>query len=219
MTYRRIATTLICILLAGCAALVTTIYLANQDVGAQTPAQPTQPRPAPKAPAAKAPAPAPAAAPATPSGAIRTETINYDAWTVTCRDTADGKSKKVCVATMPMQVQQQNQLVTLGTWSILHNKEGLLVSVVQTTQIDIGVLIAKGVELKLGNGKSYRLNFVDCNPRRCESTLAMDDAVIKEVVAAANDRVSVTLWKTDGTEASITVASIKGIDKAIAAVR
>jgi hypothetical protein len=29
----------------------------------------------------------------------------------------------------------------------------------------------------------------------------------------------VTLWKTDGTEASITFTSIKGVDKAIAAVR
>jgi hypothetical protein len=47
----------------------------------------------------------------------------------------------------------------------------------------------------------------------------MDEVVIKEVVAGANDSVSVTLWKTDGTEASITLASIKGVDKAIAAVR
>ena len=209
MTLRNIATALICTLVAGSVALAITIYFANQDVGAQTPPA----RPAPK------PTPAPAPAQAAPSGPIRTETINYDNWTVTCRDTADGKSKKVCVATMPMQVQQQNQRVTLGAWSILHNREGLLVSVVQITQIDIGVLIAKGVELKLGNGKSYKLSYVDCNPKLCESTLAMDEAVIREVVAGANDRTSVTLWKTDGTEASITFNSIKGIDKAIAAVR
>jgi invasion protein IalB len=218
MTFRSITTALICILLAGCAALVITI-LANQDVGAQTPAQPNQPRPAPKAPAAKAPAPAPTAAATAPSGPIRTETINYDNWTVTCRDTADGKSKKVCMATIPMRVQQQNQEIVLGAWLIAHNNEGHLVSLVQTTQIDIGVLIAKGVELKLGNGKSYKLNFVDCNPRRCESNLVMDDAVIREIVAAANDRVSVTFWKTDNTEASITLASIKGVDMAIAAIR
>jgi invasion protein IalB len=211
MTLRNIATALICTLVAGSVALALTIYFANQDVGAQTQTQPA--RPAPK------PTPAPAPVQAAPSGPTRTETINYDNWTITCRDTADGKSKKVCVATMPMRVQQQNQLVTLGAWSILHNREGLLVSVVQTTQIDIGVLIAKGVELKLGNGKSYKLSYVDCNPKFCESTLAMDEAVIREVVAGANDRASVTLWKTDGTEASITFNSIKGIDKAIAAVR
>jgi invasion protein IalB len=210
MTFRNIATALICILVAGSVALAITMYFANQDVGAQTP-------PAPKAIPKAAPAPAPTQT--APTGPIRTETINYDNWTVTCRDTADGKSKKVCVATMPMHVQQQNQLVTLGIWSILHNREGLLVSVVQTTQIDIGVLIAKGVELKLANGRSYKLPYVDCNPKLCESTLAMDEAVIKEVVAGANDRASVTLWKTDGMEASITLNSFKGIDKAIAAVR
>jgi invasion protein IalB len=217
MTFRNIATALTCILMAGSAALAITIYLTNQDAGAQTP-------PAPKPPAAKPAAPKAAPAPvpeqAAPTGPVRTETINYDNWTVTCRDTADGKSKKVCVATMPMNVQQQNQrIITLGTWSILHNREGHLVSVLQTTQVDIGILIAKGVELKLGNGKSYKLSYVDCNPKLCESTLAMDEAVIREVVAGANERVSVTLWKTDGTEASITTASIKGIDKAIAAVR
>jgi invasion protein IalB len=53
-----------------------------------------------------------------------------------------------------------------------------LAAATKTTQIDIGILVAKGADLKLGNGKSYKLNFVDCNPRRCESTLAMDDAVI-----------------------------------------
>ena len=214
MTLRNIATALICTLLAGSVALAITIYFANQDVGAQTP--PAQPAPKPLAPKAT---PAPAPAQAAPSGPIRTETINYDNWTVTCRDTADGKSKKVCVATMSMRVQQQNQQVTLGAWLILHNREGLLVSLVQTTQIDIGVLIAKGVELKLGNGRSYKLSYVDCSPKLCESTLAMDEVVIKELVAGANDRVSVTLWKTDGAEASITLASIKGVDKAIAAVR
>jgi len=190
MTLRNIATALICTLVPGSVELAITIYFANQDVGAQTP--PAQPAPKPLAPKAT---PAPAPAQAAPSGPIRTETINYDNWTVTCRDTADGKSKKVCVATMPMRVQQQNQQVTLG------------------------VLIAKGVELKLGNGRSYKLSYVDCSPKLCESTLAMDEVVIREVVAGANDRVSVTLWKTDGTEASITLASIKGVDKAIAAVR
>src|SRR6516164_1552015 len=130
MTLRNIATALICTLVAGSVALAITIYFANQDVGAQTPPA----RPAPK------PTPAPAPAQAAPSGPIRTETINYDNWTVTCRDTADGKSKKVCVATMPMRVQQQNQQVTLGAWLILQN--------------------AKGVELKLGNGRSYKLSYV-----------------------------------------------------------
>jgi invasion protein IalB len=229
MTFRNIATALICILLAGAVTFVTILYLANQNVSAQTPAQPNQVRPAPQPPPAKPapapqsspakPAPAPAAAPAAPSGPVRTETITYDNWTVTCRDTVDGKSKKVCVATLPMRVQQQNQVVNLGTWLILHNKEGALVSVVQTPQVDMGVLISKGVELKIGDGKPRKMSYFDCTPQHCESTLAMDDATIKEVVAAANSGLVVTFWKADDTVATIALPSIKGVDKAIAAVR
>jgi hypothetical protein len=47
----------------------------------------------------------------------------------------------------------------------------------------------------------------------------MDDAFIREVMAAANGPASITFWKTDGAEFTINIQSIKGVDKAIAAVR
>jgi invasion protein IalB len=34
----------------------------------------------------------------------------------------------------------------------------------QTPQIDVGVLIAKGVTLKIGEGRPYQINYVDCYP-------------------------------------------------------
>ena len=118
-----------------------------------------------------------------------------------------------------MVVQQQNQRINVGAWIIAHNNDGALLSVVQTPQIDIGVMIAKGVELKLGDGKPHKINYVDCNPQRCEATMPMDDAIIREMIAAANGPAAITFWKTDGADFTINIQSIKGIDKVIAAVR
>jgi invasion protein IalB len=118
-----------------------------------------------------------------------------------------------------MVLQQQNQRVTVGGWIIAHNNEGALLSLLQTPQIDVGVLIAKGVALKLGDGRPHQINYVDCNPQRCEATMPMDDAIIREMIAAATGPAAITFWKTDGAEVTFNIPSIKGIDKAIAAVR
>jgi invasion protein IalB len=207
--------TLSTVLVAAAAAFSSTIYFADRNTSAQTqtPMKPTPQHPAAQAnPAAPAPVPSSAAP-------VRTETITYDAWTVSCRDTVDGKSKKVCSAELPMMMQQQNQRVTVGAWIIAHNNEGALLSLLQTPEIDIGVLIAKGVALKIGDGKPHQINYVDCNPQRCEATIPMDETFIRELTAGANGPAAITFWKTDGTDITMNIQSIKGIDKAIAAVR
>jgi invasion protein IalB len=108
---------------------------------------------------------------------------------------------------------------TVGGRIIAHNNEGAPLSLLQTPQIDVGVLIAKGVALKIGEGRPYQINYVDCNPQRCEATMPMDYAIIREMIAAANGPAAITFWKTDGAEVTFNIPSIKGIDKAIAAVR
>jgi uncharacterized protein (TIGR03790 family) len=165
--------------------------------------------------------PAPQSPPAPAAGAspVRTETVTHDAWRVTCRDTPEAKIKKVCLAILAMVAQQQNQRTNMGAWIIARNTDGALVSVVQTPQIDIGVLIGKGVELTIGNGKPHQINFLDCNPQRCEALMTMDETTVRESIAASNGSAVVKFWKTDGAEFTINIPSIKGIDQAIAAVR
>jgi invasion protein IalB len=150
---------------------------------------------------------------------VRTETITYDTWTVNCRDTPDGKTRKVCSATLPIVMTQQNQQVPLGAWIIGRNNEGALVSAVQTPQINIGVMVSKGIEIKLGNANPRPIIFSACNPQRCEGILTMNDAITREMLAAANDPATITFWKADGDKFTITLQSIKGIDKAISAIR
>lgn len=213
MTIRNIMIALASILVAAASALVIVIYFDGHDLHAQTAEVPKPARAVSNPPAQAAPA-----APTT-TAPIRTETITYDAWTVSCRDTIDGKTKKVCSATLPIIVQQQNQMVTLGNWILVRNDAGALLSILQTPQVDIGVLIAKGIELKLGEGKPQKISFLNCNPQRCEGTAPLDDATMREWIAAANGTAVVTFWKADGAAFSVNIASIKGIDKAIAAVR
>ena len=63
-----------------------------------------------------------------------------------------------------MVVQQQNQRFTVGSRIIAHNNEGAPLLLLQMPQVDVGVLIAKGVTLKIGEGRPYQINYVDCNP-------------------------------------------------------
>jgi invasion protein IalB len=236
MKFRNAAAVLISLVGGGATALAVGSFFSSSEVTAQSlfPRQQAAPRPAAPKPAApkeakaaepkEAPKPAEPApqstlAQATTPGPVRTETITYDAWTVSCRDTPDGKTKKVCSAMLAMVAQQQNQRINLGAWVIARNNEGALVAVVQTPQIDIGVLIGKGVELTLGNGKPRQIGYVNCNPQHCEALMPMDDAAIRESIAANNGAATVKFWKTDGAEFAINIQSIKGIDKAIAAVR
>ena len=218
MSFRNIIMTVGTVFVAAAIAVLATIYFADRNISAQTQGAPNLSTPKPVKPAPQPPAAQ--ASPAAPAaGPVRTETITYDAWTVNCRDTPDGKSKKICSATLPMVVQQQNQRVTVGGWIIAHNNEGALLSLLQTPQIDIGVLIGKGVTLKIGDGRPRQINYVDCNPQRCEATMPMDDAFVRELIAGVNGPAAITFWKTDGADFTINIQSIKGIDKAIAAVR
>jgi invasion protein IalB len=150
---------------------------------------------------------------------VRTETITYDVWTVNCRDTVDGRTRKVCSATLPIVMTQQNQQIPLGAWIIGRNNDGALVSVVQTPQTNLGVLIPKGIEFKIGNANPQTIGFSACNPQRCEAILTMNEAVTRDMLAAANDSAIITFWKADGERFAITIQSIKGIDKAISAIR
>jgi len=215
VSIRKLVVTLSSVLVAAAIALSGMIYFADRDVRAQVQ---IQPRPAATATHRSPPKqvaqtrPAPAGAPEQP---VRTETVTYDEWTVTCRYA----TKKVCSAELAMVMQQQNQRVNLGAWIIAHNNQGALVSLLQTPQINVGVLVSKGMELKLGKAKPTRIGYIACNPQRCEGTMPMDEALIREAIASSNTPATITFWKADGSEFTINLQSIKGIDRAIAAVR
>jgi invasion protein IalB len=189
-------------------------------------AQQPQQRPAPAAPApAQRPQQAPAqaqAAPAQPAAPqqaaptapaqpqpVRTEITPHDNWTVTCRDFAD--KRRACSAVLQVVQQQNNQV--LFVWVLGKNNEGKLVSVLQTPT---GVTLAPGVEVKLARGATRRATYVNCETNRCEATLDMDDAFIRD--ASGSESVEATLYSNAGQGVKFTLP-FKGFDKALAAVR
>jgi invasion protein IalB len=200
------------------AALGAIIFLGPEveaQSGGTKQAQPA-PKPAAPAPAAQAPAAAAPAAPAAPTAPQRTETVVYDSWTVTCRDTVGTSSKKACSATLPLQIVQENQRQVLGAWFIARNNEGALVTLLQTPMLQAGgVDLQKGAELKLGKGNTRKLTYASCDPRNCEASVIMDDAMLKEATAAAD--ATITVYAKNGSGVNIQMP-IKGIDKAIASI-
>src|SRR5580704_9564011 len=152
-----------------------------------------------------APASSPAAAPSAP---LRVETVVYDSWTVSCRDTVGGTAKKTC--SMSMQVIDQNRGQVLLVWTIGRNNEGNMLTAIQTPS---GVLIKKGVELKLGNTAAHKLDYTACEQARCEASGPVDAAMTKDLTAAAN--ATVTIYAVDGRGINFNMPTT-GVDKAFA---
>lgn len=164
-------------------------------------------------PPAPAQQPAPAA-PTTPAVSQRTETINYDNWTVTCREAIEGptKGKKACSAVL--RVSDQNQKNIVFVWLIARNPAGALLTV---AQIPTGVLIQKGVDLKVGSGKARTLSYNACTAQNCEASITMDDAFNKELIAGQTGEVTATIYAVNGQTINFNFP-IKGIDKAIGSI-
>jgi invasion protein IalB len=157
-------------------------------------------------------APAPAQ-PAAPAVSQRTETTNYDNWTVTCVEAIEGptKGKKVCSAMLRVAENQKN---IVFVWLIGRNPAGALLTV---AQIPTGVLIQKGVELKIGNGKAHVMNYNACTTQNCEASVTMDDAFNKELIAGQSAPVTATIYAVNGQAVNFNFP-IKGIDKAIGSI-
>ena len=148
-------------------------------------------------------------APPPPPQPIRTEIVVQDNWTVTCRDFADKRHS--CSSTLQVVQQQSNQV--LFVWIVGKNVDGRVMSVLQTPT---GITIAPGVEVKFTRGPARKATFVNCETNRCEATLEMDDATIRD--GSASDTVDATVTGTNGQNVKFTLP-FKGFDKAVAAVR
>lgn len=169
--------------------------------------RPPVPQPKPAAPSAQPPPPSAAT---TPSAPERMETITYDNWTVSCRDTVDKASKKICSGTL--QVIDQKSRQVLMAWLVGRDNRGALRTVIQTPT---GVQIPKGLELKLGKATKRTLPFTACEPQRCEASVAIDEGMIKDATAASE--VTATIYAVDGRAINFNLM-IKGIDQVFAAI-
>ena len=141
---------------------------------------------------------------------MRMETTVYDRWTVTCQEVVGAEAKKTCSAALRV-VDSQQKLVIL--WEIARAKDGKIHAIMQTPT---GVMVQKGVDLKIGEAAVGKLDYDACVPQNCEATGAMDDPVIKKMMAAPE--MMITIHAKDGRDVHFKFP-LAGIDKAVAAVR
>lgn len=178
-----------------------------QAAPAQKPVAQTAPKPA----AGQAAAPAQPGAPAQPTAPVRTETIVYDNWVVTCRDTVGKSSKRNCSAVMQISSKKTKQSVFV--WQIGQDNDGKPVFAVRTP---LGVRVQEGVQLTVGAGKPRKVDFVLCEQRGCDARGPFDDAFAKELVAGSEATAAFVL--ADGKTVNLKLP-LTGIDKALPALR
>jgi invasion protein IalB len=159
-------------------------------------------------------------APGAPPVSQHVESVNFDHWVVTCQDAA---GKKVCSAGLRILGGGGKQVI--ANWQVGYDKDNHLVSVLQVPtglaakskegKVSSGISMKNGLEMKLGAGAARRLAYVACNAQFCEAVAPVDDAFLKDAVAAT--KTVVTVYTSDGTAVPLDFES-KGLDKAIAAV-
>jgi len=189
-------------IVATIAALVATVEIAMAEgAGFWRMAQ----RVAPNAKPAVQPAPKPAPMP------HRTEIINYDNWTVTCREFTEGPRKRVCSATLQVRRTENNQVVL--EWTFTLNDQNRPITVIKTPT---GIMIEPGVELQLGKGRARKMPYTSCFPNYCTAVMTVDGRFVRDVGAAPAADIVIRAANGAGLKFNI---SLKGFDKSYAALR
>lgn len=154
----------------------------------------------------------PPAQAAPPAAQSRTEILTYDNWTVTCRDAADPKEKRVCSAELVISQEANNQRRPVFVWILGLNKDGAPTNL---WRFVTGISIAPGLELKFAD-KSRKVPISSCEPNFCDATLPIDDAFAKE--ASALVQAEAIIQAIDGRLITFTI-NMKGFAQALAAIR
>jgi invasion protein IalB len=182
---------------AGGAYYIGTLSSSQAIQQSQTPAQ---------APTTSQQAPAQQAAPA-----IQWRTIGtFGSWEARCT-TPPGQTAQLCTAVLQI-INNQNKSV-LMSWIVGPDEKGVLQAILQTPT---GVMIANGVEIKVGNAAARKVSYQSCNTQQCTASGPMNDAFVKEITVA--ERANITLTAINGQALNFGIP-VGGLDKALAAIK
>jgi invasion protein IalB len=140
----------------------------------------------------------------------RTEILHFDNWNVTCHEFAQGPKKRVCSA--ELQVRHANNNVVFA-WTVGLDEQNRPVNVLQTPT---GVLIGRGVELRLDKLTPRTVPFTTCDTGRCTAVLSLDEEMVRGL--STSDRAEATIYALNGNGVRFGF-QLKGFDKAYAALR
>jgi invasion protein IalB len=202
----------------GLSAFAFWLCILSAPVGAQNPPPARTPRaPAPATSSAEhdraqsaAQNPGQAPAPTTPQIPTRTEILNFENWAVTCNEFADAPRVKRCSALL--QILQQNTNQVVFTWTVAMDDHKQLVAILQTPT---GVVIAPGVELRVGKLPPQKIPFASCDPGRCIATAPVDANLVREMTTSPTAEAAIQGSQGNTVQFNI---QMKGFDRAYAAL-
>jgi invasion protein IalB len=154
----------------------------------------------------------------------RVETTTYGGWAVSCDEILKANPKKTCSAALRVNARNGQPLFI---WMIGLDKDKKLASVIRipagmalknskTGAISVGLLVSKGVDLKLNNNV-HHLDYSTCAPQWCEAFAPMDESFVQDAQTAAD--AGVTLYAASGAAVNYSALAIKGIEKVFTYVR
>ena len=146
--------------------------------------------------------------PPSPRIPTRTEILHFEGWTVTCNEFADGPRTRQCSAVLQIVQQGTNQPVF--SWMVAVDDHKQLVSVMQTPT---GVVIAPGVELRVGKLPPQKIPFATCDTGRCVATMNIDANLAREITTSPT--AEAIIQSTQGNAVQFNIQS-KGFDRAYA---
>jgi invasion protein IalB len=144
-----------------------------------------------------------------PPQPIKTEILNFDNWSVTCREFAEGKRKRICFALL--QIVQQNNNQTVFSWTIGFDDDN---HQLMTLQTPTGVAIAPGVDLKLTKGNRV-IPYTACDTGHCVASSPVDANLIRDLTATTDAQA--VIHASDGRDVTVNIP-MKGFDRAYAAL-
>jgi invasion protein IalB len=148
-----------------------------------------------------------AAAPKIP---IRTEISRFDGWVVTCNEFEGGPKTRECSALLEITQQKTNRVVF--TWTIAFNNKKQVVALFQTPT---GVIIAPGIELRIGKSPERKIPFTSCDTGRCVATTVVDANMLHEMTTSPTAQA--VIQGSQGSRVEFNI-EMKGFDKAYAAL-
>lgn len=138
----------------------------------------------------------------------RTEISRFDGWIATCNEFEGGPKTRECSAHLEITQQKTNRIVF--TWTVALNNKKQVVALFQTPT---GVIIAPGMELRIGKSPERKIPFTSCDTGRCVATTVVDANMLREM--AASPTAQAVIQGTQGSRVEFNI-EMKGFDKAYA---
>jgi len=135
------------------------------------------------------------------------KTASFGVWELRCRkDTA-----KACFGILEAKDAKRGQIVL--AWVVGRNGKGELGMTIQTPG---GVLLSRGIEVVLGEGKPVKFVYESCSQRGCLASMPLTDDFVTQAKGAEKAKLTIVALSGKATTFNIPLA---GFDKLVAGVK